>query len=150
MWIGKIEELKNCTQIPQNVIESIVEFIKNNHMTTLSSGRHDITDGVYVNVFEYDTKENADNVFEIHKEYVDIHYAITNGERVLLADKFDTVTTPYQADGDYSLGTAENYTEVELKDDVVCLCLPDELHKAGVVLDAVAKVKKAVFKIKNS
>ncbi len=149
MWMGKIEDFKDCTQLPDKVKTSILEFIRNNDMLALSTGRHDISEGVYVNVFEYETKQNVDNVFEIHKKYADIHYAITNGEKVLLAEKFDSVTKPYQADGDYSLGIAENYKEIELR-DVVCLCLPDELHKAGIVLKSVEKVKKAVFKIKIS
>ena len=150
MWIGKIEELKDCTVISEKITASILDFIKNNDMSSLSNGRHDICDGVYVNVFEYDTKENTDNVFEIHKDYIDIHYAINNSEKVLLAEKFDSITTLYQKDGDYALGIAENYKAIDLKDGVVCLCLPDELHKAGVVLDCVEKVKKAVFKIRIS
>ena len=50
MWIGKIEDLKDCTLISDKITARILDFIKNNDMSSLSNGRHDICDGAYVNL----------------------------------------------------------------------------------------------------
>lgn len=67
MWIGKIEDLKDCTVILEKITASILDFIKNNDMSSLSNGRHDICDGVYVNVFEYDTKKTPTTCLKLIK-----------------------------------------------------------------------------------
>jgi YhcH/YjgK/YiaL family protein len=131
------EETKSC----------IIEFIKNNDLQTLPCGKYDLGDGDFVNIFEYETKEN-DNVFETHKAYVDIHYVIIGTEKILWADKYLRVLKSYQADGDYSLGTVNEPKELTQIGDL-CVFLPDEPHKAGVILYETTKVKKAVFKIKS-
>ena len=52
-----------------------------------------------------------------------------------------------QKDGDYSLGIANNPNKVVL-DGKLCVFLPNEPHKAGVIAKQKTKVKKAVFKVK--
>ena len=146
MWIGNLEELKDCTFLSNAVKESVINFIKNNDMATLPNGRHELGNNNYVNVFEYETKDN-DGFFELHHEYVDIHFAICGKESVLYADSYDKETKCYQSDGDYSLGLVTNPKEVIL-DGKLCMFLPNEPHKAGVIAEEKCEVKKAVFKVK--
>ena len=145
MWIGSIEELKECSLLSEFAKTKIVEFFNNNNLKLLTNGRYDLGDSDYVNIFEYETKE-SDGVFETHKAYIDIHYAILGSEKILWAEQYEKELTPYQADGDYSLGTVESAKVIE-PNDRFCLFLPEEPHKAGVVFNAPQKVKKAVFKI---
>ena len=145
MWVGSIEGLKNYDGLSEEVKTRVIEFLKNNDMKALENGKHDLGNGNYVNVFEYDTKEN-DGVFEAHKEYIDIHFVIIGEEKILWSDKYLEETKTYQADGDYSLGTVANPSVVEMKEGL-CLFEVDEPHKAGVCLKDGCHVKKAVFKI---
>lgn len=147
MWIGNLEELKNCLILSNEAKESIINFIINNDMGSLSNGRHEIGNNNYINVFEYETKDN-DGVFELHHEYIDIHYAIHGEESVLYADNYDKETKEYQIDGDYSLGVVSNPNKVILGGEF-CIFLPNEPHNAGIIAKQKCKVKKAVFKIKQ-
>ena len=145
MWIGSIEELKECSLLSELAKTKIVEFFNNNNLKLLTNGRYDLGDSDYVNIFEYETEE-SDGAFETHKAYIDIHYAILGSEKILWAEQYEKELTPYQADGDYSLGTVESAKAIELNGRF-CLFLPGEPHKAGVVFNVPQKVKKAVFKI---
>ena len=145
MWIGSIEDLKKCSFLLDAAKAQITEFFNNNNIKLLSNGRYDLGAGNYVNIFEYETEE-SDGVFETHKAYIDIHYAILGSEKILWAEQYEKELTPYQADGDYSLGTVESAKAIE-PNGRFCLFLPGEPHKAGVVFNAPQKVKKAVFKI---
>ena len=146
MWMGSFEDLNECPFLTEKVKNLVVGFIKNNDMQNLNNGRYDLDKENYVNVFEYETKEN-DGVFEMHKQYIDIHYAITGEEKVLWGEKYTQETKPYQADGDYSLGTVRDPKEIS-SNAGISLFLPNEPHKAGVIGNSATKVKKAVFKLK--
>ena len=145
MWVGTWKKLQDCDILTEKVRESILNFIKANDLQALPNGRYELGDGNYVNIFEYDTKEN-DGVFETHKAYIDIHYAILGNEKVLWADNYTKETKTYQEDEDYSLGIVENANELE-SNQGCCIFLPNEPHKAGVIFYKSEKVKKAVFKI---
>ena len=145
MWIGKIEELIVCEFLTEEVKLSLIDFIKNNDLRALPNGRYDLGNGNYANIFEYDTKEN-DGIFEAHKVYMDIHYAISGEEKILYADSYRQETKPYQADGDYSLGVVSNPKEIVLGGRG-CLFATNEPHKAGVMLGTTQRVKKVVFKL---
>ena len=148
MWIGKIEDLIKCEVLEENVISSVLAFIKNNDMQSLPDGSYDLGNGNFVNIFEYDTKE-SDGVFETHKKYVDIHYPIIGEEKILWASAYERETQSYQAEDDYSLGTVRVPQEIEMNGGL-CVFLPNEPHKAGVALRGSVKVKKAVFKVVNT
>ena len=147
MWIGKIEELSACEFLSEETKLCLANFIKTNDMSVLPNGRYDLGNGNYANVFEYDTKE-TDGVFEAHKVFIDIHYAISGEEKILYADSYEQETKPYQVDGDYSLGVVSNPKEIVLGGRV-CLFATDEPHKAGVMLGVAQRVKKVVFKLKE-
>ncbi|MBQ5926363.1 MAG: YhcH/YjgK/YiaL family protein [Clostridia bacterium] len=146
MWSGKVEELKNCKELSQSVAEKILAFIRENNMATLKNGRYPIDDGVFVNIFDYETAEN-DGVFETHARYADLHYPINGKEKLLWASGYDKETEPYREDGDYSFGVVENGKEVALDGTNLCYIAVGEAHKASVILDESVKGKKAVFKI---
>ena len=144
MWLWKIEEFNQCDVLTEKSKSSIIQFMQDNDMQALPNGRYDLGDENYVNIFEYDTKEN-DGVFEAHKQYIDIHYAILGSEKILWADKMAKEIKPYQKEGDYSLGTVENPMGVTAS-GFLTVFLPDTPHKAGICIEETVRVKKAVFK----
>lgn len=146
MWIGKIEELKNCKNISAKDAETVARFITENDMCSLPNGRYELGGENFVNVFEYETKD-SDGIFETHEKYVDIQYVIIGEEKVLWAEKIDSETKPYQADKDRSLGLVNKPEQAILSNGTLCVFLPKEAHKVGLTLSTITKVKKAVFKI---
>ena len=146
MWFGKREELIGCKDIPSEDIKMILDFLKDNDMVALPCGRYELRGESFVNVFEYDTKVN-DGVFEAHRKYTDVQFVITGKEIALWSDKYSSETEPYKPDSDCSFGTVDNATAKELNDKLCVVFLKGEPHKAGVSVDSVMKVKKAVFKL---
>ena len=146
MWIGSFEDFNECLLLAEELKNLVVAFIKNNDMQNLPNGRYELNGENYVNVFEYDTKEN-DGVFEAHKQYIDVHYAIMGEEKILWGESYTQELKPYQADGDYSLGKVGNPKEIN-EQGKICVFMPNEPHKAGVIYHGEIKVKKAVFKLK--
>lgn len=145
MWLGSFENFNECSILTDEIKSIIKKFIESNDMQTLPCGRYELGGENYVNVFEYDTKEN-DGVFELHKKYIDAHYVITGEEKILWGERYTTELKPYQADGDYSLGAVSDSKEANTSGGI-CVFLPEEPHKAGVISHRACKVKKAVFKV---
>ena len=148
MWVGSIEDLKNYDGLSEEVKMRVIEFLKTNDLKALGNGKRDLGNGNYVNIFEYDTKEN-DGAFEVHKAYIDIHCVISGEEKILWSDKYTEEIKTYQVDEDYSLAAVRNPSAVEMENRL-CLFEIGEPHKAGVCLKAVSHVKKAVFKIRSA
>ena len=146
MWIGKIEELKDCKAISVKDAETIARFIAENDMSTLPIGKYALGGENFVNVIEYETKE-SDGIFEAHEKYVDIQYVIIGEEKILWAEKIDSETTPYKSDKDRSLGLVNEPEQSVLSNGTLCVFVPKEAHKVGLTLSAITNVKKAVFKI---
>ena len=149
MWVGNIEEFNNCKFLTKEIKAGILKFIKNNDMKSLNNGRHDLNGGNYVNIFEYETKD-SDKVFETHKKYIDVHYVIIGEETVLWGDSFNEEIKTYQEDEDYSLGKIEKSNAIILNNHMLAIFLPNEPHKAGIKINKISKIKKAVFKIVNT
>ncbi len=126
-------------------IHQAIQLIYSGKLDNLECGRHDLKEEIYVNVMEYETKENG--VFESHHQCIDIHYLLAGTEQIEIADeKLFDVTSEYNYDGDYVLGNASGrrYTLYEKKPFVV---MPGEAHLPGLKLGEKAKVKKAVVKV---
>ena len=126
-------------------VHQALEIVASGKIDHLDCGRHELTEEIYVNVMEYETKEAG--VFEAHHRYIDIHYLIHGTERIEIANesKLD-ITVPYDENEDYVLGTAsgEQYT---IKEKVPFVVMPGEAHRPGLKLGECAQVKKAVLKV---
>lgn len=126
-------------------IHQAMQLIQLGAIDDLDCGRHDLTNGLYVDVMEYETKEKG--VFESHHKYIDIHYLIMGTELIEIADEEKLiVTNEYDEDGDYVLGNAEGQ-KYELKEKTPSVVMSGEAHLPGLSLGEIAKVKKAVVKV---
>lgn len=144
MWIGKIEELENCKLLTDNVKTSILEFFKSNNLKELANGGYELGNGNYVNIFEYETDE-ADDTFEAHKKYIDVHYAIIGEEIIRVCDKVKEITNLYDEQEDYYLCKVENPDKYILTGEKLCLCMVDEPHQPGGVSRSKNERKEGSF-----
>ena len=126
-------------------IHQALEIIGSGKIDQLDCGRHELTDEIYVNVMEYETKEVG--VFESHHRYIDIHYLIRGTERIEIADedKLD-ITVSYDENEDYVLGNASG-VQYTIKEKAPFVVMPGEAHMPGLKLGECAQVKKAVIKV---
>ena len=108
-------------------------------------------DELFINVISFETKTEADSLFETHRDYIDIQLMMEGEEWIGFAPKSElTVTKPYTPDCElYSM--IDTFDRVRIKEDKLCIIFPDEPHAPGIAVnDATGKVKKMVAKIKMS
>ena len=126
-------------------IQDVLEFIRSGKTNELDCGRHDLFDGVYVNVSQYQTKEES--FFEAHRRYIDIHYIISGEEIVEVADVSTmSVSKDYDEASDALLGMASGKRYL-LKEGQYMVLRPQEAHMPGISKGINRQVKKAVFKV---
>ena len=146
MWIGNIETIEACNLVSKQDVEQMKCFFRENDIQKLPCGTYKLAENNFVNVFEYDTKEN-NGLYEAHKKYVDIHYVIDGEECVFYAEKFSQIKQSYDEVKDYYLGIVNDAKNLCLSGEKMVVFDIDEPHKAGVLLDNSSYVRKAVFKI---
>ncbi len=128
--------------------EIISDFISNNDMSKLDTGRHDITDKVYVNILEYEPK--IPEKYEAHREYADLQIIISGKEKMKSALLPDNLPEQdYNSEGDYILfeKCETGFAEFEAVCGMLYYYAPQDAHMPGIKFQE-GKIKKAVFKIK--
>lgn len=126
-------------------IHQALAIIDSGAVDELPPGRHDLAEGIYVNVMEIETKEEG--IFESHHLYVDIHYPIRGSEQIEIADEAAmAITEAYSEEKDAVFGTAagERYTVREKMPFVV---MPGEAHVPGLCSGEKKTIRKAVVKV---
>ena len=126
-------------------VQDALACIRSGQLDELEPGRHDLFDGIYVNVFEYQTK--ADGLFEAHRGYIDIHYLIEGTELLKIAPVDSLmIEQVYDEQSDSLLGRADG-TPYLLKKGQYMVVLPEEAHLPGIAAGEAQAVKKAVVKV---
>ncbi|MBQ8210523.1 MAG: YhcH/YjgK/YiaL family protein [Clostridia bacterium] len=117
----------------------------------VAEGRHDLSDGSFVNVMTYETKHRKDCCFEAHKKYIDIQIILDGSEIISTQDvnvmhKYDCIQ-PF-GDGDTELYAINNecVDNVLNAGDFIILC-PEDAHMPCVCVGGKKTVRKAVVKV---
>ncbi len=128
-------------------IHRAIDYLNSHDISTLPDGKTVIDDDIYINVMEADTK--IENIFEAHREYIDIHYIIEGEEKILTApvEKM-TVTREYSPESDSILGTADTADEHVIRKGQYCITMPGEAHSPCRSVTAPRHIRKAVFKVR--
>jgi biofilm protein TabA len=106
-------------------------------------------DDFYYTVMEVEVKPVEEIRFEMHRQYIDIHYVIEGNERIAVANgNMLKVSQPYSEEKDCALcydGQVMSIIALQAQD--FCVIYPYEAHKPGGMVNDFCKIKKAVFKI---
>ncbi len=130
--------------------QAVYDFVTGNDLAALSLGRHEIgTGGAYANVQEYQTK--VENVFEAHRDYIDVQIIVSGEENISVADLPDALdcTMEYDKGRDCVLyATASKIRSFDADSSAWFVFFPSDLHRPGVARDGVpSPVRKVVVKI---
>lgn len=148
MIIDKIENIV----LYKEISDEVINFIK-----TLSDktplGRKVLSDNVYANVEEYDTKRLENCKFEAHKKYIDIQILLSGVEQLDYMNISGlSVKEEYDCNRDimfFDDNPNKTPDSVILEPNKFALIFPHEAHKPQVALNNIPqKVKKVVVKIK--
>jgi len=149
MIIDKIENIDFYGNLDKN-FKLGFDFIISKDLDTLECGRYELSDEVYVNIQEYDTKLEDTAQFEAHLKYADIQYIISGEEKLgyLNNENFE-VTTEYNEENDIVFGNSngkETFFTANKGDFLIFF--PQDAHKPSIAISEPSKVKKLVVKVK--
>ena len=143
---GKLDE-----QIDKNprAWEAVVAFLKEKDLKALPLGRNEIGEGAFVNVAEYETK--LQNVYELHRRYIDVQLLARGEELVFVAPKEDAREPQgeFNEEGDFILyADADNARCVVVSPESFQLFYPSDAHKPCMAVDGKpAPVRKLCVKV---
>lgn len=138
-------------QIESNPVvwETVAFFLKNQDLNALPLGRNEIGDGAFANVAEYETKRQ--NMYELHRQYIDVQLLTYGCEEVFVADK-EQARLPqgeFNEEGDFILyAEADNAHSVKVSPNSYQVFYPSDAHKPCMAVDGQPQpVRKVCVKI---
>lgn len=150
MFIGDLTRDDFRLGLPK-VIINVCEHLKTLDLLSLETGRHDITDQIYMNVMAFDTAAPETKQAELHRKYIDVQVLISGQENIEYSVVYPILTnyTEYDEKDDYQLTPEiEHKSALTLKPNMFAVFLPYEPHKPGCnVNHQVVSLKKLVVKV---
>lgn len=125
-------------------------YLSELHEEDLSLGRHDVHDGFFYNVIEYDTTNEVDKPYESHKKYVDIQLILSGEEIMQVVDTNRLLLkVPYDSSKDCALfNPVATPASIVLRPGSVLILYPKDAHRSIAVKGLSSVVKKIVGKLK--
>ncbi len=131
-------------------LHTALAFLQSGQAHALPPGRHVVDgDDVFAIVSDYDTKPQAESVWEAHRQHVDVQ-CLLSGEEWIGVTALETLDSdPYDAEKDilFARGTGEF---VSLRPGRFVVLFQHDAHMPGVTAPAPAasRVRKLVIKVK--
>jgi len=147
-----IDTLNNCEQyyVFGEKFKKAFEFLKNNDISQLELGRHDIDgDHVFILVQEYTSKTIDNCGFEAHKIYADVHYVKEGFEYLGYAplNRVSNPITEYDDKADATFYEKEcEYVLLQAND--IAIVFPGDVHMPQKRALVPVKVRKACIKVR--
>jgi YhcH/YjgK/YiaL family protein len=148
MIFDKIENSELYENISP-LIKKAFDYIKTTDFSKIENGKHSIEqDDLFAIVQDYETKNDFDVKLEAHKKYIDLQYIISGEEMIgiepLLHQK---PFKEYDSENDYSLYD-DTCSFIKITETQFMILFPQDLHKPGIRIKDVARIKKVVIKVK--
>ena len=133
------------------VWETALSWIQSD-ASNLPDGEHEIQHrDIYANIMSVTTLKPEDTFFEVHEEYIDIHYCLSGGESIGYAPVSDLIEKELNKEKDYQLFLpTEKMSLCTLQSHDFAIFFPQELHMPRLQNGINTSVKKVVIKIKKS
>lgn len=152
MIFGQYNQASTYKDILQHPVwAKALAWIQKNR-EALPDGEHEIEGrDLYANIQSVSTIPYSEGVFEVHQQYIDLHYCIAGGETIVhtptekLAEQ-----TAYDPLKDYQLFTPGTYaSSCLLQPDSFAIFFPEEKHMPKIQDGKHSQVRKVVIKIKK-
>ena len=144
-------ELNEQLKILKDQYYDVYRYISQNDLSILPLGRHELANGIYVNIDEYITKSRRELRFEAHKKFTDIQYMIYGQELITTAapQKLELLEQyDCKKDIEFYKNSTEGLDHYLIKDSFLIIS-PGIAHMPCICVDEQIRVRKAVFKIPN-
>lgn len=117
---------------------------------TAPHGEHEIIDrDLYANVMHIPALSEAEGVFEVHEQYIDIHYCVEGAECIGFAPlPALTENISFDAEKDYQLFTpTKEYSVYRMQKGDFAIFFPQEPHMPKIRVGTYNDLNKIVLKI---
>ena len=129
-------------------------YLKRTNLKALTPGRYTVygKDDVYVTVAETTTKSKDSVLFEVHRDYADIHCVVSGEEMMGIAPySSTTVNKPYDAAKDIGFYTSPNGKYYRADASTLFIMFPDEdAHCGNIEVNRPGPLKKVVVKVRTA
>jgi YhcH/YjgK/YiaL family protein len=125
-------------------------FPANTDLDTIKSGSYEIEGkDVYAAVSEYQTKNDEDVRFEVHRIYADIQYVIKGEESINIEQLSGDLTAGlYNQEKDIAFLEGKGGIIRMATQEQFFIFFPEDAHRPGIKIDSSAIVKKLVIKVR--
>ncbi len=138
---GRIESL-------HPLFAQLFEYVKTHDLLSMPLGRIELDgDRLFINNVEPQCVTAAEQVLEVHRDYIDVHFLL-QGEETIGWKALEDVTNEtkaYDAEGDCALYAEPASTYVTLRPGQFMIVWPEDPH-APVI--GSGKIRKAIAKVK--
>lgn len=128
-------------------LDNAIRAIAACNLSTLSMGRNELAQDVFGNRFDYVTRQEADLLYETHRDNIDIHLLLSGEEYILCADQSKMTIVEEKPDKDYIGSRGEWESCVKMTAEDVLIVFPGEAHKVKCMVEKEQKVEKFVVKV---
>ncbi len=132
------------------IINRVKKYLDDVNVSDLSNGHHEIDgEDFYVNIFEYDTKDEKECIWEAHRQYYDVHYILFGEEVIEVGNVNERNVQSYDEEKDYVALTAAVQSRLMFKSGDLLFLDESDAHLTGCMVNGqTSHVRKAVFKIR--
>lgn len=138
--------------LPQPLWKKALTWIEE-HGKALPAGEHEINKrDMYANIQCIQTIPESEGVFEVHQEYIDLHYCVEGGEIIAHTPVEPLIEkTAYDEEKDYQLFIPSTQASTCLmRPNDFAVFLPGEKHMPKIQDGIHGEIKKIVIKIRKS
>ena len=153
-YIGYLIERNNrvtadTDELQQRCMEA-VEYLSQLKEEELTIGRHDVNEGFFYSVQEYETDGNVEKPYESHRKIIDIQMLISGEEMMQVTDISGLqVCSEYDVNNDCILyHPSDNAAGTILRPGSVMILYPKDAHRSLRIGNQTSEVKKIVGKLK--
>ena len=127
------------------------EFLENGDMGRLGPGKHSIKgDDIVAVVQKYDTVPGKDNIWEGHRDYIDIQVVLSGNEIMEWANIADAGkdVTYKESNDHFYFNEVRDGTECKCKKNYFMILWPEDLHKPKCIWNKSENIDKVIIKVK--
>lgn len=150
MLLGDLSRDDFAKSLPP-VFADVCRKLKQLDLVNLPLGWQDLTDGIRMNVMEFETADPTGKKAELHRKFIDVQLLISGEESIDygLAQPNLDLFDEYRDEDDYQLTDAIEYkNSVVLQPNMFAIFMPYEPHTPGNWVNGQSKkLKKLVVKV---
>ncbi len=148
MFFGRVEAADR--NFFPSAIGDALDYLKKTGFSRVENGVHEIKEGMFAVVSEYETLSKEGKKPESHKKFVDVQCIISGEEQIGVAFE-GAEQGNYGGEKDLQFyGSVEEEAFFTLKKGGFAVFFPGEIHRPGVISKRERRVRKCVVKISLS